>query len=152
MHLNWQIKHYNDLTTNEFHDLIALRMEIFVVEQDCPYQDLDGKDKKSYHMICRDGMGNLAGTARILPAGLAYKDACAIGRVVIREDLRGGGHGHTLMDNCVEFCLKEFGGTPMMISAQKHLEKYYEQHKFKSTGNEYLEDGIPHVEMIYTEN
>ena len=71
MHLNWQIKHYNDLTTNEFHDLIALRMEIFVVEQDCPYQDLDGKDKKSYHMICRDGMGNLAGTARILPAGLS---------------------------------------------------------------------------------
>lgn len=103
-------------------------------------------------MICRDGMGNLAGTARILPPGLAYKDASAIGRVVIREDLRGEGHGHTLMDKCVEFCRNEFGGSPIKISAQKHLEKYYEQHQFISTGKEYLEDGIPHVEMIYNEN
>lgn len=103
-------------------------------------------------MICRDGMGNLAGTARILPAGLAYKDACAIGRVVIRENLRGAGHGHTLMNKCVEFCVNEFGGTPILISAQKHLEQYYEKHNFKSTGKEYLEDGIPHVEMIFTKN
>lgn len=152
MHLNWQIKHYNDLTLNEFHDLIALRIAIFVVEQNCPYQELDGKDKKSYHMICRDGMGNLAGTARILSPGIAYPDASAIGRVVIREDLRGEGHGHTLMNKCVEFCTKEFGDTPIRISAQKHLENYYAEHNFVSTGKEYLEDGIPHVEMIYTHN
>ncbi len=69
MHLDWQIKHYRDLTINEFHDIIKLRLEAFVVEQNCIYLDLDGKDKKCYHMICRDGMGNIVATARIVPPG-----------------------------------------------------------------------------------
>ena len=122
MHLNWQIKHYVDLTTNEFHDIIALRLNAFVA------------------------------TARILPPGLSYKEECAIGRVVIDENIRGKGIGHELMDKSVDFAKVEFGGAPIKISAQKHLENYYNQHQFKSTGNEYLEDGIPHVEMILNIN
>ena len=148
MHLDWQIKHYNDLSINEFHDIIALRIKAFVVEQNCTYQDLDGKDKKAYHLIVRNGMGDIVATSRLLPPGLSYENECAIGRVVIDETIRGQGIGHDLMDRCVKFSILEFGETPIKISAQKHLEKYYEQHDFKSTGNEYLEDGIPHVEMI----
>lgn len=149
MHLDWQIKHYRDLSLNEFHDIIALRLEAFVVEQNCAYLDLDGKDKKCYHLICRNGKGDVVATARILPPGLSYEET-AIGRVVLEEELRGEGVGHDLMDRCVDFCLKEFGHEPIRISAQKHLENYYEKHDFKSTGKEYLEDGIPHVEMLLT--
>jgi ElaA protein len=150
MHLDWQIKHYRDLSLNEFHDIIALRMAAFVVEQDCPYQDLDGKDKKSYHLICRNGKGDIVATARILPPGLSYEDAAAVGRVVLEDEIRGYGHGHELMDRCIAFCGIEFGNSKIRISAQKHLEKYYEKHEFLTTGKEYLEDGIPHVEMLYT--
>ncbi len=148
MVLNWEIKHYKDLTLNEFHDIIALRLNAFVVEQNCAYLDLDGKDKKSYHLICRNGMGDIVATARILPPGLSYEES-AIGRVVIDEKIRGKGIGHDLMNKSVEFALMEFGNSAIQISAQKHLEKYYEQHNFFSTGKEYLEDGIPHVEMKF---
>lgn len=149
MVLNWQIKHYNDLTLNEFHDIIALRLKAFVVEQNCAYLDLDGKDKKSYHLICRNGIGDIVATARILPPGISYEDS-SIGRVVIDESIRGKGIGHDLMSKSVEFSKVEFGNAPIQISAQKHLEKYYEQHEFYSTGKEYLEDDIPHVEMRFT--
>ncbi len=149
MHLEWQTKYYTELSTNEFHDIIALRLKAFVVEQNCTYLDLDGKDKKSYHLICRDGFGNVIATARILPPGLAYNEV-AIGRVVIDESIRGKGVGHELMKEAMAFAKDEFGQVPIRISAQKHLENYYNKHQFKSTGKEYLEDDIPHVEMLYT--
>ena len=151
MHTDWQIKHFRDLSLNEFHDIIALRIAAFVVEQTCPYQELDGKDKKCYHVFCRDGKGNIISTARIVPPGLSYEDP-AIGRVVIHESARGTGLGHELMNQCIEFSQLEFGLTPIRISAQKHLQNYYEKHDFVSTGKEYLEDGIPHVEMLLTPN
>lgn len=149
MHFDWQIKYYTELTTNEFHDIIALRLKAFVVEQNCSYLDLDGKDKKCYHLICRDGFGHVVATARILPPGLSYPEV-AIGRVVIDQSIRGKGIGHELMTKCIQFAHEEFGVVPIRISAQKHLESFYNKHKFVSTGNDYLEDGIPHVEMLLT--
>jgi ElaA protein len=146
--INWDIKHYNELSLNEFHDLIQLRINVFVVEQNCPYSELDGKDKKSYHLIGRDGFGNIAATARILPKGIGYENDVAIGRVVVGEDHRGLQLGHDLMKECKKFIAQEFGETSIRLSAQKHLENYYKQHDFTSTGKEYLEDGIPHVEML----
>lgn len=148
MNTDWQIKHYRDLSLNEFHDIIALRLKVFVVEQNCPYLDLDGKDKKAYHLIARNGIGDLIATARILPPGVSYDDS-SIGRVVIDETARGNGLGHKLMDECMNYALLEFGNSPIVISAQKHLEKYYNTHGFVSTGKDYLEDGIPHVEMKF---
>ena len=148
MHLDWQVKYYRELSTNEFHDIIELRLRAFVVEQNCSYLDLDGKDKKCYHLICRDGMGNVVATARILPPGLSYPEV-AIGRVVIDESIRGKGIGHTLMEEAMKFTEAEFGKVPIRISAQKHLENYYNKHAFYSTGKEYPEDGIPHVEMLF---
>lgn len=147
-HFAWQVKYYPELTLNEFHDIIALRLKAFVVEQNCAYLDLDGKDKKSYHVICRDGYGNVVATARILPPGLSY-DEVAIGRVVIDESIRGKGIGHDLMDQSMKYAQEEFGKVPIRISAQNHLETYYNKHGFISTGKEYLEDDIPHVEMLY---
>jgi ElaA protein len=149
MHVDWQVKHYNDLSLNEFHDLIALRIAVFVIEQNCPYQELDGKDKKSYHLICRNGNGTIVSTARIIPPGIAYPQV-AIGRVVADASARGLGLGHELMRQCMRFIVDEFGKVPVILSAQKHLENYYASHGFVSTGKEYLEDNIPHVEMIYT--
>ncbi len=149
MHLDWQFKPYKELTLNEFHDLISLRLKTFVVEQNCSYLDLDGKDKKCYHLLLRDGKGDVIGTARILHPGVAYPEV-AIGRVVIIDEYRGKGIGHEMMERCVKFINEEFGVSPIRISAQKHLEKFYNDCGFVSTGKEYLEDEIPHVEMLLT--
>lgn len=151
MHLDWQVKYYPELTTNEFHDIIALRLKAFVVEQNCSYLDLDGKDKKCYHLICRDGFGKVVATARILPPGISYTEV-SIGRVVLDQEIRGKGIGHQLMEQSMKFINDEFGTVPVRISAQKHLENYYKTHNFISTGKEYLEDEIPHVEMLNTPN
>lgn len=143
-----QFKPFSELTLNEFHDIIQLRIEVFVIEQDCPYQDLDGKDKACYHLICKNTKGDLIGTLRILPAGLSYKEI-SIGRVVLKETARGEKNGHTMMTEAMQFIASKFGQQAVRISAQKHLEKFYETHGFQSTGKEYLEDGIPHIEMLY---
>lgn len=149
MKLNYQFKHFRELTTSELHDIIAVRLKTFVVEQNCSYLDLDGKDKKCYHAICRDGKDDIVATARIVPAGISYNEV-SIGRFVINEEFRGEGFGHELMKNCLSFVVEEFGTVPIRISAQKHLENFYNNHLFFSTQKDYLEDGIPHVEMLYT--
>ncbi|MGM0480023.1 MAG: GNAT family N-acetyltransferase [Bacteroidota bacterium] len=146
--LDWQFKYYNDLTLNELYDILALRVKVFVVEQNCPYQEMDGRDKKSYHLICRNGKGDLVGTMRILPKGVAFA-AIGFGRIVLDESERGVQQGHQMMREAMKFCRAEFGDVPVYLSGQKHLEKFYNHHNFHSTGNEYLEDGIPHVEMCY---
>ena len=110
---------------------------------------LDGKDKKCYHVFCRDGKGNIVCTARILHPGVSYPEV-SIGRVVVDETVRKNGVGHELLKKCSEFIKEEFGDVSVSISAQKHLEKFYNKHNFISVGNEYLEDGIPHLEMKYT--
>jgi ElaA protein len=148
MILDWQIKHFSEISIAEFHDLMALRIKIFVVEQNCPYQEIDGKDKKAYHLIGRDGFGNVVATARILPKGISYKEV-SIGRVAIDETARNKGNGHVLMEKCMKYINDEFGATNIRISAQSHLEKYYQKHGFESTGKTYLEDDIPHVEMLF---
>jgi ElaA protein len=146
--MNFETSAFHSLSLNDFYDLVSLRIQVFVIEQNCPYQDLDGKDKKSFHVIGKDAKGEIKATARILPAGISYPEV-AIGRVVVAEEQRGTGAGHQLMNSCMEFVENQFGKVPVRISAQKHLEKFYNQHHFVSTGKEYLEDGIPHVEMLY---
>ncbi len=146
MHIDWQIKPFNELSLNEFHDLIALRIKVFVIEQNCPYQDLDGKDKKAYHVICRDGKGNIIATARILGAGISYPEV-SIGRLVVDEGARKNKIGDTLIKKSLEFIHEEFGTVEVTISAQNHLEKFYSKHGFIKVSEPYLEDGIPHIKM-----
>ena len=147
MYFEWQFKPYSELSTNEFHDIIGLRLQAFVIEQNCCYLDVDGKDKKAYHLLLRDGKGDLIGTTRILHPGVSYAEV-AIGRVAIAAAYRGKGLGHELMRQCKQFIQDEFGIVPIRLSAQAHLENFYTSHGFVSTGKRYLEDEIPHVELL----
>jgi len=129
------------------HDIIALRLEVFVVEQDCPYQDLDGKDKQCWHLWATDERNEVVATLRLVPPGLAYSEP-AIGRVVSDPKHRGKGLGHQLMEHGMALSQRLFPGQKVRLSAQSHLEAYYRKHSFVPTGKSYLEDGIPHIEML----
>lgn len=147
MSITTEIKHYSELTLDEFHDLIALRIAVFVIEQDCPYQELDGKDKDAYHLLLKKE-GQIIATTRILKAGVAYPEV-AIGRVVSAENMRHLKLGHTLMKASMEFVAEHMDNSPVRLSAQSHLTGFYGKHGFIPTGKEYLEDGIPHSEMLF---
>ena len=148
MKFEHQVKSFQELSLEEFHDIIALRIQIFIIEQNCPYQEVDGKDKLAHHLFFKNEMDEIIAVTRILPQGISYTEV-AIGRVVVHEDYRGTGLGNQLMADSMNFVKDEYGKVPVRLSAQKHLENYYGNHGFKSTGKEYLEDGIPHVEMLY---
>ncbi|HTF03792.1 MAG TPA: GNAT family N-acetyltransferase [Bacteroidia bacterium] len=147
--ITWQCKPFRDLSAGEMHSILALRAAIFVVEQKCPYQDPDYKDEYSLHV-----MGWLAGelvaVARILPQGVSY-DEVSIGRVATAASVRGTGAGLILMEKVMKYIEDVFGKVPVRISAQSYLEKYYEKYGFKrSEKKEYLEDDIPHIDMLYS--
>jgi ElaA protein len=148
MKFEHQVKSFQELSLEVFHDIIALRIQIFIIEQNCPYQEVDGKDKLAHHLFFKNEMDEIIAVTRILPQGISYAEV-AIGRVVVHEDYRGTGLGNQLMADSMNFVRDKYGEVPVRLSAQKHLENYYGNHGFKSTGNEYLEDGIPHVEMLY---
>lgn len=147
--ISYQIKHYKELTKDQLHDIISIRIAVFVVEQNCPYQELDGKDKDAYHLMAIED-DVIIGTLRILKPGVYYKEA-AIGRVVSHPDHRNKKLGHTMMSKAMEYAQKELNYSSIRLSAQTHLVEYYSKHGFQSTGKEYLEDGIPHTEMLYVD-
>ena len=140
-------KNFQALTTEELYKILALRAEVFVVEQNCPYQDVDGKDLHSIHVL---GYINnqLVAYARVLGQGVSYQEYASIGRIVTSPSIRGKKFGHDLVDFSIKVCQKNFPGQPIKISAQAHLEKFYNKHGFKATGEAYLEDDIPHIGMI----
>jgi ElaA protein len=146
---NWQIKTFAQLTTNELYDLLKLRIDIFVVEQTCFYPDLDDHDRHldTRHLFCYQN-GIMTAYLRVLPKGLTYQDYISIGRVVIAPCARGTGLGHELMNVALKECIKYFPEDTVKISAQEHLEKYYNQHGFERVSEMYLEDDIPHIAML----
>lgn len=146
MDIDWYTLPFNQLSLKLFHDLIQLREEVFVVEQDCPYLDVDGKDVDAFHVIGLYG-DKVVATARILKPGVSY-DEVAIGRVVVAEAYRKLKVGHQLMDETLKFIRKEFGNVPVRISAQTYLISYYNSHGFEIVGEEYLEDNISHIQMF----
>ena len=144
--LSWHIRTFEQLNTKELHDILQLRSEVFVVEQNCVYQDIDGKDQKALHVF---GMSEkkIRAYARLFDKGNYFSEA-SIGRVVVQESNRQFGHGHELMEKSIEAVEAYFRTKTIQLSAQTYLIDFYEQHGFKSVGEEYLEDGIPHVKMI----
>ncbi|KAF2507431.1 GNAT family N-acetyltransferase [Flavobacterium foetidum] len=140
------IKSFDELTNHELYDMLRLRSEIFVVEQNCVYLDLDNKDQKSFHLLYYVD-GALSGVTRLLPEGLSYNES-SIGRVVIAPSRRGLGLGVQLMEASIAGCEEKFGKSPIRISAQYHLSKFYQSLGFVEQGEVYDEDGIPHIEML----
>lgn len=144
----WHCKHFNDLSIEELYRIFHLRLSVFVVEQNCPYQDADGKDTIAFHLWGEQN-GKIVAYARILPANVSYKEV-SIGRVVTSKETRRTGAGKAVMEKAMGFVQKEFGKVPVRIGAQAYLQKFYEGFGFIRQGDEYDEDGIPHVIMLYT--
>ncbi|HJS53769.1 MAG TPA: GNAT family N-acetyltransferase [Chitinophagaceae bacterium] len=143
--MNWVFKKFDQLTLQELYAILELRSKVFVVEQNCAYQDPDGKDQSAWHLM---GMENdvLIAYTRILPPGVSYPEP-AIGRVVTSPAHRGSGLGRELMKRSIAHCEKIFGNTPITLGAQRYLENFYQSLGFFPSSNEYIEDGIPHIEM-----
>lgn len=142
----FQTYKFPDLSTQQLYDILQLRSEVFVVEQDCVYQDIDGYDQVATHVFLYDN-ANLIVYVRILPPN-TYFEKVSIGRIVVKETHRGKDFGHQLLRFCLDFIKNEFGLQTIKISAQEHLKSFYEQHGFKQIGEGYLEDGIPHIAML----
>lgn len=139
------VKTFEELSNAELYTLLQLRSAVFVVEQDCPYQDPDGKDQKALHVLLNENNG-LAAYARILPPGVAYPE-CSIGRVVTATEQRGKGLGRQLMQHCLRRIESDYPGSDVVISAQAHLQAYYGEIGFAAEGEVYDEDDIPHIRM-----
>ncbi|MCM4154992.1 GNAT family N-acetyltransferase [Gramella sp. AN32] len=144
--LSISIKSFDDLSIIELYQILQLRSEVFVVEQDCVYQDIDGKDQKAIHIIAKKN-GQIVGYTRCFPAGYYFKEA-SIGRVVVKESERKFGYGHVIMEASEKAILENFKTNNIKLSAQQYLIKFYQSHGYEPVGEGYLEDGIPHIAMV----
>ncbi len=144
--ITWQCKTFSELSNEELYKILQLRNEVFVVEQNCPYQDCDGKDLKAYHLTAWKE-NTLVAYTRLLPQGISYPDAASIGRVVTSPSARKQNLGKQLMLNSIENIYHLFGKTTIIIGAQLYLKKFYESFGFIQVDDGYLEDGIPHITM-----
>jgi ElaA protein len=143
----WILKKFDDLTPHELYSILQLRNEVFVVEQNCVYQDADDKDRSSYHFTGWINDRPIA-YARLLPKGAVYEDYVSIGRVVVSPSARGTGIGKELIQRSIEQANTLFGTVPIKIGAQIYLKIFYSEFGFQQTSDIYLEDGIEHIEMI----
>lgn len=150
MSISWKIKSFDELSNAELYNILRLRAAVFVVEQNCPYLDLDGKDQLSFHLMGLNEKQELIAYARLLPAGLAF-DEVSIGRVLSSSTVRGSGAGMELMQTAIQLSQKKFGEGPIRIGAQLYLKKFYERLGFVQVSEVYLEDNIEHIEMLRRE-
>lgn len=140
---------FNDLDNNTLYELLRLRSEVFVVEQNCVYLDLDNKDQDALHCYIQLENGDITGYTRIFNIGKCYNDFTSIGRVIVNPQYRRQNFGKEIMKYSIKECEKIFGQHPIKIGAQQYLRKFYHELGFKETGNDYLEDGIPHTTLIF---
>lgn len=147
MTLNWRCLPFDALHARTLYALLQLRTEVFVMEQDCVFQDMDGADAQCFHLLGEAEDKALVAYARLVPAGLKFTEA-SIGRVVTLPAARGGGLGHVLMREAVQALHGLWGVQPIRIGAQARLQAFYRQHGFEPDGPLYIEDGIDHIEMV----
>ena len=145
-----KVKVYQDLAIDELYAMMALRAAVFVVEQNCVYQDLDYKDQKALHVMGWIN-GKLVAYTRLFGPG-DYFEQASIGRVIVAMDQRGHNYGHQIMTASINAITQHYKTDRIDISAQTYLEQFYTAHGFLPSGEEYLEDGIPHIKMIKTGN
>lgn len=141
-------KQFNELTINELYDLLRLRAKVFVVEQQAAYQDLDDKDQESIHLFIKNDEDLIVSYVRVLPRGLSYETDASIGRVVTDPNYRKNKYTKALISQGIQIILNEFKTRTIRISAQTYLIDYYSTFGFKVVSEEYLEDGLPHKEML----
>lgn len=145
MSIQFKIRRFNELSVDELYEALQLRSEVFVVEQNCVYQDLDYKDQKALHVL---GIADdkIVAYTRLFGPGDYFKE-CSIGRVVISQAYRDRKWGHLLMQESIKAVEAHFGKGAITISAQQYLTKFYQSQGFVQQGEPYLEDGIPHIRM-----
>lgn len=141
------LKHFNDLSVLELYDLLQLREEVFQLEQNCLYKDIDDKDKECYHLLLYKD-AELVAYCRLVPEEISYEKYVSIGRVVSKTKYRKEGLGRLLMQEAMQQMQNLFPNQAIKISAQKYLQKFYESYGFKTEGEWYMEDDIPHIAMI----
>lgn len=146
MTLTHTVKAFSELTVNELYELLKLRSEVFVVEQNCVFLDQDDKDQLCYHLLLFSE-DQLVGYSRLVPAGLSYTEM-AIGRVITSAAARGKGMGRKVMELAIEYCQQLFGAGDIRIGAQTYALGFYASLGFVADGETYDEDGIEHVEML----
>ncbi|HEX8426615.1 MAG TPA: GNAT family N-acetyltransferase [Hymenobacter sp.] len=147
MTLTWTTKPFNALTLPELYAVLQLRSEVFVVEQTCAFQDMDGQDQTAHHLLGHSESGELAAYSRLFGAGVVYPEA-SIGRVVVNLKFRRYGLGRELLRQSIAAVAELFGEQPIQIGAQLYLKEFYESFGFQQHGEGYLEDGIPHIHMV----
>ncbi|WP_295599091.1 GNAT family N-acetyltransferase [uncultured Methanobrevibacter sp.] len=145
--MEWVLKQFNQLSLDELYGIVQLRLEVFVVEQNCPYQDLDGKDQSAYHLFLKDN-DVIVAALRVLPENVAY-DETAIGRLIVKEVYRGQKIAKAMMEKAIEFITDDLGKDKIRLSGQAYLTDFYIGLGFKKVSEEYLEDGIKHYEFLY---
>lgn len=145
--VKWYCKHFNDLSAKEFHQITYLRTEVFVVEQNCPYQEIDAKDLVSNHVFGLNENNQVIAVSRIVPKNISYQEI-SIGRVCTDKNYRGSGLAQQLMQKSFDFIDELFGKQSIRISAQQYLTNFYNKQGFVQVSEMYLEDDIPHVEML----
>ena len=143
----WTCRKFEELTTTELYCILNLRSQVFVVEQNCVYLDTDGKDASSYH-FCGWLHNQLIAYCRLLPPGIAYTQIASIGRVVTHPAHRKDGYGKIMMAKAIEKTYEIFNVSNIKIGAQQYLIEFYSNLGFRVTSESYMEDGIPHVEML----
>jgi ElaA protein len=145
MQLDWCWQRFEDLGVDNVYDMLALRCQVFIVEQ-VPYLDPDGADRRAWHLLGRDPGGALHAYLRVLDPGVKF-DTPTIGRVAVAAASRGVGHGHALMRRAIGRCASLWPGQVISLSAQAHLQRFYQAHGFRVVSAQYVEDGIAHVDM-----
>ena len=146
MPIHWLLKKFEELTPYQLYAILRLRNEVFVVEQNCVFQDADDKDQDACHLM---GFADnkLVAYTRLVPPGIGYKEP-SIGRVVTSPSVRGSGAGRELMQQSIYHCYNLFGEVPIKIGSQLYLKKFYESFGFRQISDVYLEDGIEHIYML----
>ncbi|MDX5417712.1 MAG: GNAT family N-acetyltransferase [Hymenobacteraceae bacterium] len=142
------IKAFHELTPSELYDMLRLRSEVFVVEQNCVFPDMDDKDQLCQHILFYNEEQVLVATARLVPKGISYPDMMSIGRIVTSQLVRGTGVGKELVEMGIEECYRLFGKEPIRIGAQLYAKKFYESFGFEQSSEVYDEDGIDHIKMV----
>ncbi|MCP8618127.1 GNAT family N-acetyltransferase [Salirhabdus salicampi] len=144
--MQWMKKSFQQLSNNELYAILKERVDVFVVEQECPYPEIDNVDQDAIHYYLQIGE-RIAAYCRLIPSGTKFEEA-SVGRVIVNRDFRGNGYARTMLKNAILILLKDWGETSIKIQAQLYLEEFYQSVGFQTVSEPYMYDGILHIDMI----